>query len=92
MNRWSGLERFNHLTDEIKEVVLMFNFGLNVQAWEQENERDRDNDSKRLLHIAKIIEEHMERLVEEQLKGFGELKRANEIMIGEQQRIYRKFT
>lgn len=39
VNRHSVVERFHTLTEDIKEVVLMFNFELNFQAWKQENEK-----------------------------------------------------
>lgn len=77
LNRRSDLERFHALTEDIKEVVLIFNFEINVQAWEQENERDRENDWRRLLHIEKMLEE--------QHKGF---EKAKEQIIVEQKKMH----
>lgn len=95
MNRQSDLETFVTLTNELKDVVHIFNFSLNVHVWEQESEKDREDDLKRLLHIEKMLEEHTEKVVEEQRIEF---RRAAEEIIGgqnkmylEQKRMYQEF-
>lgn len=81
VNRRSDLERFHTLTEDLKEVVVMFNFELNFQAWDQENERDRENDGKRLLHIEKMLEDQAAR-------GF---EHAEEPIIVEQKAMYEEL-
>lgn len=78
MKRRSDLEKFQALTEDTKEVILIFNFELNVQGWEQENDWDQNNDERRLLHIEEMLEKQLtngfERVLGMQSKMLEEFK------------------
>lgn len=77
INRQSDLETFRTLTNELKDIVHIFSFSLNVQVWERESEKDREDDLKRLLQIEKMIEEQ-----------WIEFRRAAAEIIGGQNKVY----
>lgn len=80
-NRHSDRKKFHTLTEEIKEVVMIFNFGLSVRAWDTESEGDREKDERRLLHMETMLEEQ-KLMHEEQKLMHEEQKKMHEDSMG----------